>query len=261
MLAMTSAEVGLQQFVATQKRLLALELRAEEEVSLTSSSTASGRSDNEGYRGFFLRNVAVIDVSIGLYGRTVVSFGNDSAETKLLQSHRLTVGDEVAILAKNGKGSQLQSLSKKSKSIGGVICTVCDFSISVALFGDSKQKQQPGAKDTTPDTVDDDLEMLGGPPPYSIVPKSSADVHRKMVLALDNLEREGVNHPIAREIIAAAFDPNNPKYNVDLPRDRVEALESEYNLDSSTLDYSQKEAIIFALSSGCPINLIHGPPG
>ena len=258
---MTSAEVGLQQFVATQKRLLALELRAEEEVSLTSSSTASGRSDNEGDRGFFLRNVAVIDVSIGLYGRTVVSFGNDSAETKLLQSHRLTVGDEVAILAKNGKGSQLQSLSKKSKSIGGVICTVSDFGISVALFGDSKQKQQPGAKDTTPDTVDDDLEMLGGPPPYSIVPKSSAEVHRKMVLALDNLEREGVNHPIAREIIAAAFDPNNPKYNVDLPRDRVEALESEYNLDSSTLDYSQKEAIIFALSSGCPINLIHGPPG
>src|SRR5210317_1502484 len=163
MLPMTSAEVGLQQFVATQKRLLALELRAEEEVSLTSSSTASGRSDNEGDRGSFLRNVAVIDVSIGLYGRTVVSFGNDSAETKLLQSHRLTVGDEVAILAKS-KGSQLQSLSKKSKSIGGVICTVSDFSISVALFGDSKQKQQPGAKDTTPDTVDDDLEMLGGPP-------------------------------------------------------------------------------------------------
>ena len=278
----SSAEVALQEFVATQKRLLELELRAEEDASTISSTTATGR-DNEANRGFFLRNVDVIDTSIGLYGRTVVTFGNvvstepstnnsndKNASSKLLPSHRLKVGDEVSVLAKNGKGSQLPS-SKKSKSVGGVICASDEVSISVALFGgDSKNHQRSGgAKDKkkeasdndAADDDDDDGEILGGPPPYSIVPKSSAEVHRKMVLTLDNLERQGVNHSIAREIITAAFEPNNPKYRVDLPSSRIEALESEYNLDSTNLDYSQKEAIIFALSSNSPISLIHGPPG
>eukprot|EP00986_Skeletonema_menzelii_P003391 scaffold1040_cov149-Skeletonema_menzelii.AAC.4 len=278
---MTSAEGALQEFVATQKRLLELELRAEEEASAAnaSSSVASGR-DNEADRGFFLRNLDVIDTSIGLYGRTVITFGSASTEPssnndqngknaspKLLPSHRLTVGDEVAVLAKNGKGSQLQS-SKKVKSIGGVICASDETSISVALFGDSKQQRTGGSKDKKKETIDngnidDDGEMLGGPPPYSIVPKSSAEVHRKMVLTLDNLEKQRVNHSIARDIIKAAFEPSNPNYKVDLPSARIEALEREYNLDSTNtnLDYSQKEAIIFALSSTCPISLIHGPPG
>mmetsp|Transcript_20041 Transcript_20041/g.40182 ORF Transcript_20041/g.40182 Transcript_20041/m.40182 type:complete len:1074 (-) Transcript_20041:590-3811(-) len=276
---MASAEVALQEFVATQKRLLELELRAEEDASTAiTASTTSGR-DSEANRGFFLRNVDVVDTSIGLYGRTVVTFGNASTEpssndsegknasSKLLPSHRLTVGDEVAVLAKNGKGSQFQS-SKKSKSIGGVICASDETSISVALFGDSSKHQRTGggAKDKKKealdnDNIDDDGEMLGGPPPYSIVPKSSAEVHKKMVVSLGNLEKQGVNHSVARDIITAAFEPNNPNYKVDLPSSRVEALEKEYNLDSTNLDYSQKEAIIFALSSNCPISLIHGPPG
>lgn len=265
---MSSAEVALQKFVETQKRLLALELRAEEDASTPS---AAAGCDNEADRGFFLRNVDVIDTSIGLYGRTVVTFGSvgstEPTQSKLLQSHRLTVGDEVAILAKNGKGSQLVN-SKKSKSVGGVICALDYFSISVALFGDSRQQRRTGAKGecdkqneaSSDDNVDDDGEMLGGPPPYSIVPKSSEEVHRKMVLALDNLERHGVNHSVAREVITAAFEPDNPKHGVDLLPARLESLESEYNL-STNLDYSQKEAILFALSSGVPISLIHGPPG
>ncbi len=268
---MTSAEVALQEFVATQKHLLEVELRAEEDASTT--ITTSSR-ENEADRGFFLRNVDVIDTSIGLYGRTVVTFGNASTDpsstnvSKLLPSHRLTVGDEVAVLAKNGKGSQSQS-SKKSKSIGGVICASDETSISVALFGDSNKHQRTGGSknkkkeslDSDNNMDDDDGEMLGGPPPYSIVPKSSAEVHRKMVLTLDNLEKQGVNHSIAREIITAAFEPSNPNYKYDLTSARAGALEKEYNLDTTNLDYSQKEAIIFALSSNCPISLIHGPPG
>lgn len=271
------AEVALQEFVANQKRLLELELRAEEDTS-TANAASSGR-DNEADRGFFLRNLDVIDTSIGLYGRTVVTFGSTSesssnsdqngknaSSSKLLPSHRLTVGDEIAVLAKNGKGSQLQSSKKSRSSFGGVICASDETSISVALFGDSKQRTTGGSKDKKKETIDnndidDDGEMLGGPAPYSIVPKSSAEVHRKMVLTLDNLEKEGVNHSIAREIITAAFEPSNPNYKIDLSSDRIQALEKEYNLDATNLDYSQKEAIIFALSSTCPISLIHGPPG
>ena len=116
---MLSADV-LQEFVSNQKRLLELELQSEEDASVGKKDDDAGRDG-----GFFLRNIDVIDASVGLYGRTVVAFGNlssqqsvelsennnannsDSLESsKLLQAHRLTVGDEVQILPNNGKGFQ-----------------------------------------------------------------------------------------------------------------------------------------------------------
>ena len=263
---MRSAEAALKEFVATQKRLLELELRAEEDASTPST---------EADRGFLLHNVDVIETSIGLYGRTVVTFGviadelskNDNP-SKLLPSHRFTVGDEIAVLARNGKGSQSRYLNA-SKSVIAVICACDDVSISVAL-GDKKQHQKAtnGSKDKQKGTTDnngegnDDDELLGGPPPFALVPKSSAEVHRKIVMTLDTLESQGVNHSIAREIITAAFEPNNPRYKVtQFPNPRREELQREYNLDSTNLDSSQKEAIIFALASNYPISLIHGAPG
>ena len=55
--------------------------------------------------------------------------------------------------------------------------------------------------------------------------------------------------------------PNNPKHNTEITRSRIDSLESESNLASSRLDYSQREAVVMALHSNSPIYLIHGPPG
>lgn len=288
----SSAEVSLHDFVTQQKRLLESELRAEEdEVTVVQNNNANGggqqmRNDDGRNRdgGFFLRNIDIIDTSVGLYGRTVISFGsinepsisdNDtsgssnksSSSSKLLPAHRLTVGDEVQILPNNGKGFQ------KKASKGGVISAVDDMSISVALFNaDSNRKQSSsdksrsqtkkiqGKKNREDDDYVDD-EMLGGNAPYSLIPQSNIEVHNKMLAALDQLAKHGVNHPIAGAIIMEAFETNNPKHNTEMSRSRIETLESECGLASSKLDYSQKEAIVMALYSKSPISLIHGPPG
>ena len=280
-----SADVTLQEFVSNQKRLLELELRADEDAGVVKNDDSIKTKDDVGRDGgFFLRNIDVIDTSVGLYGRTVVAFGNlasqqsvelsennnnsDSLESsKLLQAHRLTVGDEVQILPNNGKGFQD---GKKCKHAGGVICAVDNVSISVALFGgdaDSRRQQssvkKQGKKINKEDDepYDDDGDMFGGKPPYALIPKSNIDVHQKMIFALDELEKYGVSHPVAGDIIMAAFEPANPKYNTEITRSRIDALESECILASSRLDYSQKEAVVMALHSNSPIYIIHGPPG
>ena len=91
-----------------------------------------------------------------------------------------------------------------------------------------------------------------------MIPKSNVEVHNKMISALDQLEKYGINHPIAGEIIMAAFEHDNPNHVAEITRSKIEALESEFNLSSSKLDYSQREAVVMALASNSPISLIHG---
>lgn len=288
----------LHEFISNQKRLLELELRAEEDASVDPTKiTTNNKDDVSRDGGFVLRNIDVIDTSVGLYGRTVVSFGNvssqqqqplteDSATTMttnknggrsstsssnhLLQAHRLTVGDEVQIVPNNGKG--FQGGKKKSRHIGGVVCALDDVSISIALFGEdagssskqstaAKKGKKAGSKETIdePHSHDDgDGEMLGGNPPYALIPKSNIEVHQKMIAALDDLDQYGVDHPVAGSIVMAAFEPYNPMHNTKMTRSRIESLELECNLESSKLDYSQREAVVMALHSNSPIYLIHG---
>ncbi|KAL3798381.1 hypothetical protein HJC23_005034 [Cyclotella cryptica] len=275
---MISADTALQKFISEQKRLLELELRADEEQS--DNSRISAREDGG---TFTLRNVNVVDVSVGLYGRTVVSFGphttshigpngrNNSDEQSdnrvsppplpILEAHRLTVGDDVEILPKNGHRGH----GTKTKRVGGVVCAVDDFSISVALA--DKKRQISAGKNASNSTkkvdyedVDEDSDMLGGPPPYTLVPRSGVEIHQKIVSALEELGRYGTNHPIAGDIILSAFD-SSKRYDNNFSRSEIDELQKECNLASTKLDYSQREAVIFALHSDYPISLIHGPPG
>jgi hypothetical protein len=112
--------------------------------------------------------------------------------------------------------------------------------------------------------MDEDSDMLGGIGPYTLVPRSGVEVHQKMVSALDELGKHGVNHPLAGNVILAAFEPTNISSvgpDTEMSKIRIEQLEKECNLASTKLDYSQKEAVVFALNSTSPISLIHGPPG
>ena len=268
------------QFTTKQKRLLDLELHADQ----TDPSEIS--TDRDG-GGFFLRNVQVIDTSVGLYGRTVISFGPNhtsstantngysngesgiiSKSTPLLAAHRLTVGDEIEILPKNtAKG--------KSPRASGVVCTVDDYSISIALSEKKRQptsfnKQSSKKKDAVQfvNSCEEDDEDLLGAGPYTLIPRSGVEVHKKMVMALDELEKHGVDHPIAGEVISAAFGASKHVQSGSIlhgddgmTKERIEELERECHLELTKLDYSQKEAVVFALNSKCPISLIHGPPG
>lgn len=281
---MVSAEVSLQEFVSKQKRLLELELRSEEE-----GGPANTRQNDDG--DYVLRNLDVADTSVGLYGRTVVSFESTSQNTEdtktpdsletidlnksarlILPAHRLTVGDEVEILPRNGKGASRRSKDsqdgRKPRRSTGVVSAVDDYTISVALSGgksqngSNKTRQKQDLKMNAKETDDgnDDDDLLGGSPPYSLVPRSNVEVHHKMVFALEEMEKYGVNHPISGSIIMAAFEPNSVNA-ANMSQVRKDELDQELNLSSSRLDHSQKEAVMFALESDCPITCLHGPPG
>jgi ATP-dependent RNA/DNA helicase IGHMBP2 len=237
----------IRNFVSEQRQLLELELQSEQEQGIT------GQQGDE-RASHILGNLEALDVSVGLYGRTVVELTvwieqqqqqQQSNSSVLLPAHRFTVGDEV----------EIRSGSKQNQkdAPGGVISAVLDASISVALFP-KKSRGKPAAQ--TGNTEEDDDDETGtGSPPLRLVPKSSVDVHRKMTIALDLLERHGVDHPIAGSVVDAMF-------RADLTRDPsiINSL-PPLQAFNSNLDSSQLAAISFALQDDRPVALIHGPPG
>jgi ATP-dependent RNA/DNA helicase IGHMBP2 len=202
-------------FVTRQKELLTLELKSETEEATTSKKDEKSSSST-------LRNVQVQNVSVGLYGRTVLQLANGEDPDKLLPSHKIKVGDDVEIFQKS-----------ESSKRGGVVCTVTETYMEIAMFGSNKTSDEEG------------LEGL-----LSVVPRSSVDVHNKLLQSLDDLDKHGVNHAISGKVVASCFQlmTSTPL----LGQSTITPL-------NANLDSSQIEAISFALSS--TISLIHGPPG
>eukprot|EP00978_Attheya_sp_CCMP212_P030209 scaffold110308_cov53-Attheya_sp.AAC.1 len=243
------------------------------------------------------------DVSVGLYGRTVAtltpiqssssidmnSSGQEPSQSqsqsqsqttskkvttlKLLPSHRLTVGDEVEIVS-SGKVSQ-----KKGHSSGaaGVISALTETSISIALFGSNNNNRHNhtnnnkngkegggggGKKNGKPKNEDEEEAQLPSPP-LSVVPRSSVEVHRKMLQALDELGKHGVDHRIAGTVIQAAFSTprGSSATTSSTSTTSKQVIYPKMEPFNSNLDHTQLEAIQFALHSPSPIALIHGPPG
>lgn len=235
---MSDATTGsISSFVVEQRELLALELQADEEQD----------GDSEERTSHLLGNLEASDVSVGLYGRTVVRLNLWSEKPgNLLPAHRLTVGDEVEIRSKQ---------KPKHGFPGGVISEVSDTHVAVALFSktSSDNKKSSNGHDDNDNDNDNDSEDGFGSPPLTLVPRSSIDVHRKLLSALFDLEKQGVNHPVAGPVIHAMFHP------LDVPP--PPSVTHNWQPFNSGLDDSQQEAIAFALQPDRPIALIHGPPG
>ena len=290
---MASADAALRDFVSKQKGLLDAELRAED-VAGGGNAAQADHGSRDG--GFYLRDLAATDIAVGLYGRTLVTFGNDARDTKhdaaadddqprapssraLLPAHRLTVGDEVQVFPNNGRRERSGG---KSRQVGGVICAADDVGISVALFGGGKHGPPTSGNDSTKKRgkksrtehergAEDGEEgdVLGGRPPYALLPAASVAVHDKMRAALDALARHGVAHPVAGAIVRAAFAPPPPAratetttaLNADAARARADAGAEPGRRAATRLNAGQREAVAMALRVTSPVTLIHGPPG
>lgn len=237
------ADSIISSFVAEQKELLALELQADDEASSTDDTSRP----SEERSSHVLGNLETSDVSVGLYGRTVVQLTlwsdttSSASEKQLLPAHRLTVGDEVELRSKHKPPNGFP---------GGVVSEVSDKHIAVALF----QRQRGGGpnssiKDEKDETDDDGI----GAPPFTLVPRSSAEVHRKLISALSSLDKHGIDHPIAGRVISAMFLPQPLP-----PPPQISGIKQSFNVQ---LDESQQDAIAFGLQSDRPFALIHGPPG
>ena len=262
---------AIRDFVQCQKRLLQLEFDEEQGCQISERSHKTDESPQS-----VLHHLEVSDVSLGLMGRTVLSLQSmistsessysglsskaadtvESSKVKgsLLPSHRLAVGDEVEIISKKSK--QQSSSNSKSTSRGGVtgvISAVTDETISIVLHQNkgSAATKEGNSDDSTTDEIDDLWESS----PLTVIPKSSIQVHRKMMQALDDLSTFGVEHEIAGSIVQAVFGEPilGSDLNVKPPAEII-----PFNPD---LDQSQRSAIEFVLSNEYPIALIHGPPG
>jgi hypothetical protein len=197
----------------------------------------SAASSSERHAASILTKLESLQISVGLYGRTVVRLGRGSSE-ELLPVHTFTTGDEVEI--RNGNNNKASN-----SSIGGVVCEVTETSLSVALFSSPSGKKKGGGSDESTDSFFDF-------PPYTIIPRSNVQVHEKMVTALSELRQHGIHHHVAGKVVEALFrkvecPPNN---------DNDEPTFPPFN---PHLDASQLAAISFALSSKRPVALIHGP--
>ena len=118
---------AIHKFVARQRELLDLELQTESDEGISGTDS----NDNEGRRSHILGRLEASDVSVGLYGRTVVrltpwssslspqegtvddfgrgavmAYGNARGDNplSLLPAHRFTVGNEGEI--KGGQGNK-----------------------------------------------------------------------------------------------------------------------------------------------------------
>ena len=249
----------IREFVSEQRELLDLELQAEtdEDILATTAATEGGKQaqNNEERPSHILGNLEASDLSVGLYGRTVVqlqvwSEKSLEKEPTLLPAHRFTVGDEVEIRSKR----------KHKDYPSGVVSAVADAFLSVALFQKKQQqhkgKPKPNVSVNNDDDNDDDEDSDGfGVPPLSVVSKSSVEVHKKMLRALDVLEKQGTGHPIAGRIVEKMFraEPSDDPISAIQP-----TISEPFN---PRLDQSQLDAISFALQDDRPVALIHGPPG
>ena len=174
-------------FVRQQKEWLQAELNSDEE------------GHEEGLSSRLLRGLVAQNVSVGLFGRTVVELGVSNDE-KRLPAHKFSNGDEVDV-------------RKKERYLSGVVCRVSEESISIAL-------QKP------------DEEGLLEEESLSVLPTSSVMVHSRMTRALDELEKAGDAHPVAGRVIARLFSKPSPSTKQPLPP--LDPINQ--NLDSSQVD-------------------------
>ena len=144
-----------------------------------------------------------------------------------------------------------------------------EATVSVALFSfrPGPGERSGGARDGGDDDDDDGEEDgLGlGRAPLTVLPRSSAAVHRKMVDALEELGGTGVNHPMAGRVVHALFRPLPVGGGGRGPSGPCPANAPGCGTYNPGLDESQEDAVSFALGAGGPdappLALIHGPPG
>eukprot|EP00977_Amphora_coffeiformis_P006232 scaffold1341_cov178-Amphora_coffeaeformis.AAC.9 len=252
----------IQAFCQQQKEWLEAELLVSEATSQQEATTTSEES-----RSRVLTRLAISQVSVGLYGRTVIELAATTTATgdgvPRLPAHRFTSGDEV----------ELRSAGNK-KVTQGVISQVTDTSLAFAISnsGDNgnkkgtkaNPKKKSGKQDSQDDEVDDS-ENPYGEPPFTLVPSSSVEVHRKMVVALNTLAHDGAGHAVAGPVVQALFDPfslQQQSHNNTAESSYPESTETfRQRLSNPHLDDSQVEAIQFALQPHRVVSLIHGPPG
>jgi ATP-dependent RNA/DNA helicase IGHMBP2 len=268
-------------FCRRQREWLDVELAAD---NAEHEQQEGGLSSSEEGRAQGLHRLQVEDVSVGLYGRTVLRFvpmtvtassttSNDctakpssaaaaTSTLPLLPAHRFTTGDEVEIRGGNSSsgGSSRKAGGGGGVGVKGVICEVADSFLSVALGGSGGgSPNNKGDNNSGTDYFHEDHLSS----PVSILSRGSLEVHRKLVAALDELERGGLDGHRHSRVVRALFDPASillPDLTMS-PRDEP-SPSLPVSAFNANLDESQLRAVAACLDAHhTPLSCVWGPPG
>ena len=120
--------------------------------------------------------------------------------------------------------------------------TTLAFAVSSSRRG---SKDKTNKKQSNEDDEDDD-EQPYGEPPFTLIPSSSVEVHRKMVAALETLAAQQHDN-VAGQVVQALFDAQKQQSTAACNNNKQALTDFRQRLSNPNLDDSQVEAIQFAL--------------
>ncbi|XP_021282252.1 DNA-binding protein SMUBP-2 isoform X1 [Herrania umbratica] len=197
-----------------------IDLEKEAEISASISSGASRNLDTAQKRGSTILNLKCVDAQTGLMGKSLLEF--QSTKGDVLPAHKLGTHD-VVVLKPNKADIGSSALGQ------GVVYRLKDSSITVAF---------------------DDVPEDGLNSPLRLEKVANEVTYRRMKDALIQLSKGVLKGPAA-DLVPVLFGERLPT---------VSKKGVTFTPFNSSLDHSQKDAILKALSSK-DVFLLHGPPG
>ncbi|XP_019632697.1 PREDICTED: DNA-binding protein SMUBP-2-like [Branchiostoma belcheri] len=223
--------MAVQKFVKKTVRLLELERQAEIEETRLLQDQVSPKELQR--RGVCLLKLGVVEQSVGLYGRSLLTLRPGHAGgARELPSHTFTPGDIV--------GLTLSSEARPgAPQLSGVVSYVTTAAISVA-FDESV-----------------DVLSLDGDALYNVVKLANDVTYKRLKRALKDLET--YEHTCSCHLIQVLFgeaELSSPLTQLTFPG----ATSDVIDWCNPSLNESQREAVQFALRQR-EVAVIHGPPG
>ncbi|KAF7329748.1 AAA domain-containing protein [Mycena kentingensis (nom. inval.)] len=245
---MTESSSRLSGFFTRQRTLLAAERAAEVDRSSLLLTNCSPKLLEQ--KGLALLGLAVVNVNIGLGGKTLVELERPSAyhTSPVFPPHTLRPGDlariEANVTATAKKGASKANASDKGAEVEGVVYRVSDTRIVVAVDG----------SDSAGATEDLDL-----PERVRVVKLANSVTYDRMDKTMDQLEKivlgqsdeKFAPEKLRLVQVLLAMSPRTADIANPLPN---------LAFFDSTLNSSQQDAVRFALTAP-EVACIHGPPG
>ncbi|XP_078665044.1 DNA-binding protein SMUBP-2-like isoform X2 [Branchiostoma floridae x Branchiostoma belcheri] len=223
--------MAVQKFVKKTVRLLELERQAEIEETRLLQDQVSPKELQR--RGVCLLKLGVVEQSVGLYGRSLLTLRPGHAGgAKELPSHTFTPGDIVGLTPSSEARPGAPQLS-------GVVSYVTTAAISIA-FDESV-----------------DVLSLDGDALYNVVKLANDITYKRLKRALKDLET--YEHTCSCHLIQVLFgeaELSSPLTQLTFPGASSDVID----WCNPSLNESQREAVQFALRQR-EVAVIHGPPG
>ncbi|KAI8802126.1 DNA helicase [Cladochytrium replicatum] len=237
--------MGPSDFVNELARLVDEEEKCDNDEVLQNRSRYSPQELQR--RGVALVNLQASSIRTGLGGQSLVDFEAPSDRSGILPTHRLKVGDIVAIEEYVAKAKSTPR--GKSGGTNGSQSTNFDRADSGVVYRITTDKIVVVFKDDLPDVLQNDASRV------SMFKLANSITYTRMRYALKDVNRaigETSSGEPSDSLLRVLFGLQTPSFDMDLSKN-VEFFDKGLN-------DAQKEAVKLALASK-ELFLVHGPPG